>query len=569
MSRNDEIRTVLKELAELTVLDEQSPNSFRARAYDKALQSLETVSVELADMSLAELKALPGIGESIAHKIREHVDTGRIDKLEELRAKYPREILLISRIPGVGPKTLERLRNELGIQSLADLVAAIDAQRVRALPGLGAKTEEKIKAGIDRLGFKTEQRTPIAVAMAEAMRFAERLSAHPKVTGVVPCGSLRRQRETVGDIDLVVGTESAEEVAEWILALPGIQRVIGSGLAKTSVIGASGLQVDLRYVRPEDYGAAILYFTGSKAHNIRLRQLAMERGWTLNEYALTEESTGARVASRTEEEIYRALSLPFIPPPMREDTGEIEAGLAGTLTNPLSEGSLQGDLHVHTTASSEGRSPLAEVVAAAAGRGYRYLAIADRSLTREALARQREEIDALRPRYPDLLLLHGCEIDISPDGSLDPDLRPEGGWCIAALHGPFDLPPSKQTDRLIRAVSDPSVRMIARLTGRLIGGQAGAEFDVDAVIDAIVKNDVAIEINSALSRLDPPAPLLRRAAQRGALFAVSSDAYHVSELAQIRFGVYQGQRGWVEPDRVVNAWPHERLSRWLGQVIQR
>lgn len=577
MSRNDEIRALLRELGELTVIDEQSPTSFRARAYEKAVQSLENVSVELADTSLDDLKALAGIGESTAAKIREWVDSGRITKLDALRVKHPKDVVQLSRIPGIGPKTLHRLRAELGITNLADLVAAIDAEKLRVLPGLGAKTEERIKQGIERLGLvHGDQRLPIAEAMDEALRWVDRVSEHPAVTAVVPAGSLRRQRETVGDIDLIVATESPDAVSAWLATLPAVHRVLVSGGLKTSVIGATGLQVDLRYVRPEDLGAALLYFTGSKAHNIRLRQLAIDRGWTLNEYALTVASTGERIAADTEEAVYAALGLPWIPPPMREDAGEIEAARDGTLPRPFEESDLRGDLHVHTTYSGDGRSTLSDVVQAAAARSYRYLAITDHAenlaingISRDEIARQADELARLQETVPQLRLLRGIELNIAPDGSLDydPDFRASLDWCVAAVHTAYDLPQAAQTARVIRAMADPAVRVIGHLTGRMIGSRPGIELDIDAILDALASYGVALEINSALPRLDAAAPVLRRAADRGVLFALSTDAHHVSELGRTRWGVRQAQRGWVDPDRIVNTWSRERFDAWLAHRL--
>ncbi|MEQ1503385.1 MAG: DNA polymerase/3'-5' exonuclease PolX [Myxococcota bacterium] len=573
MSRNDEIRALIRELGELTVLNEQNPNGFRARAYERAAQSLENVSVELCELPVEALKAIPGIGDSTAQKIRAYVTDGRIDKLDALRAKFPKDVVALSRIPGIGPKTLHKLRTELKIENLADLKAALDAETIRNLPGLGEKTEIKIRQGIERLGLvHGDTRLPIAEAMAEALRWVDWVGAHPSVTAVVPAGSLRRQRETVGDIDLIVATEAADDVAAWLATLPVVHRVLVSGGLKTSVIGATGYQVDLRYVLPADLGAALLYFTGSKAHNIKLRQLAMDRGWVLNEYALSDTATGARIASETEDAIYAALGLPTIPPPMREDAGEIEAARDHTLPRALAEGDLRGDLHVHTTYSGDGRSVLSDVVAAAAGRGYRYLAITDHAenlaingISRDRLREQADELAGLQEQYPTLRLLRGSELNIAPDGSLDydPEFRASLDWCVAAVHTAFDLPQARQTERVIAAIADPAVRVIGHLTGRMIGHRPGIELDVDAVLDALASYGVALEINSALPRLDAAAPVLRRAMAKGVLFAVSTDAHHVSELTRTRWGVRQAQRGWVDPDRVVNTWDADRFGAWL------
>jgi DNA polymerase (family 10) len=316
-----------------------------------------------------------------------------------------------------------------------------------------------------------------------------------------------------------------------------------------------------------------MYFTGSKAHNIKLRQLAIDRGWTLNEYALTVVETGEVVAAATEAEIYAALGLPLIPPPMREDSGEIEAAREGTLPRALEASDLLGDLHVHTTYSGDGRSTLADVVSAAHGRGYRYLAITDHGedlaingISRDDLARQADELAGLQEQFPTLRLMRGCELNIGPDGGLDydPEFRASLDWCVAAVHTAYDLPQARQTERLIRAIADPCVRVIGHLTGRMIGRRPGIQVDVDAVLDALVHYGVLLELNSALPRLDAAAPVLRRAREKNVLFAVSTDAHHVRELSRTRWGARQAQRGWVDPERVVNTWAPERFEDWLA-----
>jgi DNA polymerase (family X) len=329
------------------------------------------------------------------------------------------------------------------------------------------------------------------------------------------------------------------------------------------VLTRSGLQVDLRVVAAEHLGAATLYFTGSKAHNIRLRQRALERGWTLNEYALTHAETGQVVASRTEQDIYRALELAWVPPPMREDTGEVELAAKGELPALVTLADLRGDLHCHTTLSGDGRSTLEEIVAGAAARGYEYLAITDHGedltingVPRDRLLAQKDELVRVGERYPDLHLLHGCELNIGPDGGLDYDdeTRAALDFCIAGVHSHFDLPQAKQTERIIKAMHDPSVKVIAHLTGRRIGHRPGIDLDADAIFEAAVETGTAIELNASLARLDAAADLIRRAPD-GVLFTISTDCHHTRDQDRMRWGVEYSQRGWLAKDRVLNTRP--------------
>jgi DNA polymerase (family X) len=567
-SRNSQIIEALRELAELTILDEGSAQSFRARAYEMAALELEGVRGEIAELSQRELTAIEGIGKSLAAKIRALADTGRIEKLEELRAKYPPSYRELTRVPGIGPKTAARLRLELGVESVGDLRLAIDQQRVRALPRMGEKTEAKLARAIERAGsFGKSHRAPIADALPIAERLVGSLEALDEVERVQYCGSLRRFRETVADIDLIAASSAPAAVMEAFCGAPEVSEVIARGDTKSSIVTARGLQVDLRVVSRDQYGAAILYFTGSKAHNIKLRQLALRRGWTLNEYGLTELDTGRVIASESEEAIYEALDLPLIAPPMREDTGEVERAADGSLPARLTPEDLRGDLHVHTDRSGDARSPLEEVVAAAAARGYAYLAITDHGenlaangVSRAELEAQRRELEALRPRYPALTILQGCELNIGPRGELDYDdgFRRGLDFCIAGVHSHFELDAEAQTRRVIAAMEDPSVRAIAHLTGRRV------ELDVRAVLEAAARTGTAIEINSSLARLDAPADILRLAGELGVRFTLSSDAHRASGLAASRFGVELATRGWVSPDQVVNTWPRAEFLRWAA-----
>jgi DNA polymerase (family 10) len=575
----DEILAHLRELAELTVLDEQNPQSFRARAYENAVNALGACGDEIARMSKAELKAIDGVGASMADKIRELIDTGKIAKLEELRKKYPPEYVELSKIPGLGPKRMARLHAELGVASVADLRKAIDSQRLRELSGFGVKMEGTLRKAIERLGMTgKERRTPIAEAMPLARRVVAALADVPGVERVEYCGSLRRFRETIGDIDIVVAANDSAPVMEAFVALPLVSDVLARGDTKTSVLTQGGLQIDLRVVALAEHGAAILYFTGSKSHNIKLRQRALARGLTLNEYGLSNIESGAIVAAATEEEIYAALDLAWIPPPMREDTGEIERSAEGTLPVGPALDEIRGDLHVHTVLSGDGRSPLEDIVALAAERGYQYLAITDHGedlvmngVSRQDLVKQRDDLARLGERYPKLELMHGCELNIGPKGGLDydPDFRMELDWCVAAVHSHFDLGQADQTKRIIKAMEDPAVNVIGHLTGRYIGRRPGIDVDVDAVLQAAVETGTAIEINSALDRLDVAAGVLRRAHELGVLFLIDTDSHHVSEFERMQWGCLQAARGWLPKERVLNTWPRQKFLTWARKKRKR
>jgi DNA polymerase (family 10) len=563
---------LFRELVELTVLDEGSPNAFRARAYENALEAIRTYRGDLKALSEKELTKIDGIGSSTARKIREYFQAGTISKLEELRAKYPPDFVELGKIPGLGPKTLVRLRQELGIGNLSDLRAAIDARKIRELHGLGQKMEEKLLHAIDRMGLTgKDQRTPIAKALPLARELVAELEKLPGVERAQYCGSLRRLRETIADIDIVAASKTATAVVESFLKLPAVSEVIGSGDTKTSVLTSTGLQVDLRVVEPHQFGAACQYFTGSKAHNIKLRQRALDRGWLLNEYGLSVAETGEVVASGSEEAIYQALGLRFIPPPMREDRGEVELAAEGSLPPPVLLEELRGDLHVHTTLSGDGHSSLEEIVAAAAARGYAYLALTDHAenlamngVTREELLVQRKQIGELQKAYPAMKLLHGVELNIGPEGQLDYDLqfRRSFDWAVAGIHSHFELDSAKQTRRVLTAMEDPAVNAIAHLTGRRIGRRSGVELDVDAVLQKAVETGTAIEINAALGRLDASSEVLYRARDLDVTFVLSSDSHHTRELARMEWGVLHATRGWVPPAKIANTWPKEKFLDW-------
>jgi DNA polymerase (family 10) len=565
-----DVLDMLRELAELTVLDEADPQSFRVRAYETAAQAIAAQASDLGKLTPKELQQIHGIGRSTADKIRELIETGRVTKLEALRAKHPASVVALLRIPGLGPKAVGKLRAELGVASLEDLRRALAEQRVRTLSGFGAKSEERIAEALAKLEAEGSlARTPIAVALPLAARIVERLREVPGVAHAEWCGSLRRFAETVGDLDVVVAASDPAPVMEAFVALPFVERVLGRGASKTSAVTRRGLQIDLRVVADHQLGAALLYFTGSKAHNIELRQRALARGMTLNEYALSTVDGGHVVASATEAEIYAALGLPWIPPVLREGAGEIDAAERGALPAPI--GAITGDFHVHTELSGDGRSTLDEVVGAARARGCRVLAITEHAegtrsgVGREAMLAQRGRIRALQAELGDTLrLLHGVELNIGPNGELDWDaeFRSSFDWCLASVHDHFELDRAAQTRRVVAAMQDPSVRMIGHLSARLIGTRPAIALDLDAVFAAAEATGTALEVNGGLPRLDCSVDAIRRGSARDVLFVLTSDAHHARELERVRFAASNAERAWLPPERVANAWPAEKLAAW-------
>ena len=565
-----DVLDMLHELAELTMLEEGDPQSFRVRAYESAASAIEAQATDLGRLTSKELQKIDGIGKSTAEKIRELLEGGKVKKLEDLRQKHPRSVVALLRIQGLGPKAVGKLRAELGVQSIDDLRRALAGHTVKALKGFGQKSEEKIASALARLDEQGSiGRTPISVALPLAERIVHEMLEVPGVSHASYCGSLRRFSETIGDIDVVVAATDAAPVMDALVKMTMVERVIGRGEAKTSVVTRRGTQVDLRVVGEKQLGAARLYFTGSKGHNIKLRQRALAREWTLNEYALSEIKGGKVIASETEEAIYEALGLPFIPPVLREDAGEIEAADKGQLPKPITR--ILGDFHVHTQVSGDGRSSLEEIVLAAKARGYRAMAITDHAegtlsgVGREPLLEQRAKIRAMQDELGDSLrLLHGVELNIGPEGELDYDLEFRRGFdfCLASVHDHFDLDRAAQTHRVVTAMHDPSVRMIGHLSARMIGGRPPIELDLDAIFAAAESTGTALEVNGGLPRLDLSVEALRRARGRNITFVLTSDAHQTSELERVRYAAQNAERAWLEPDKIVNAGSAEKLLAW-------
>ena len=572
MASRFELIRALAELAKLTALDEGSPQAFRVRAYENAIAGLESHPGELSGLTKAELTAISGVGPSTADKILEFEKTGTISKLEKLREKYPPPFVELTKIPGLGPKTLKMIRAELGVEDIDSLKVAVDEQKLRELPGLGEKSEEKIAKAIDRLGLHgKDRRTPLAEVYGFASSLAKRLEQIEGVDQAVPCGSVRRFSETIGDVDIVVSTTDPESVAKAVLGFPEVYEIIGSGGTKTSFLTREGLQVDIRTVSPPQIGSALLYFTGSKAHNIQLRQRAIDRGWLLSEYGLFEEDRV--IVSETEAEIYKALEMDFVPPTLREGGGEVKAAAEGRLPDLIERGDIKGDLHFHSDRSGDGRSSLQEMVEAAGAAGYEYVVFTDHGedlaingSSREEMLAHRDRIRELNQATPELEILFGCELNIGADGELDydPEFRLEFDYCVASIHSHFDLPEDRQTARILKALQDPAVNAIGHLTGRYVGRRPGVELDVEVVLEALAVTEVALEINGALDRLDATAEVAHRGMEMGVDVVIDTDSHHTRDLVRMDYGVLHAQRGWVTKDRVVNARPLDDFLGWVA-----
>jgi len=570
MVSNEEIAGIFAQLAEL--LEIKGEEVYRIRSYQQAARTLAGVGEPLAAVrARGALRRLPGVGEKIAEKIAEILDTGTLRKRDELLATFPPGVLALLTVPGVGPRTAGTLYRALGVDSPEALEQAALAGRIRTLRGFGEKSEAELLEGVRRLKQRSG-RLPLARAYPLAQELIAALRAAAPVTEIAPAGSLRRMREDIGDLDLLVASADPAAVMAAVAALPQAEQVLLAGPTKTSILVHGGLQVDVRVVPPEDFGAALQYFTGSKAHNVKLRTLAVRLGYKLSEYGIFRADTGARVGGRTEEEMYAPLGVRMYPPELREDRGEIERGERGELPAFVEVADLRGDLHVHS-GWSDGAATIEEMAHAARARGYAYLAIADHSggrgiahgLSPERLRAQMHAIRALDARLEGITLLCASEVDIRRDGTLDfpDDLLAELDLCIASVHSAFTLPEAEQTARLLAAMENPYVDVLGHLTGRLIGERDPIRLDIRRVLAAAAARGVALEVNSWPERLDLNDEHILLARELGTSLVIDTDAHAPAHLANIAFGVVTARRGWALPEDVLNTLPLETFRRRL------
>ncbi|WP_436757338.1 DNA polymerase/3'-5' exonuclease PolX [Streptosporangium sp. V21-05] len=557
---NDDVAAALEEYAELFAMN--GGDAFRVRSYQKAARAIAGFP---DDITTVPVRSVSGVGEAIAKKVEEYLERGSFRQLDDLREKVPQGVRRLTRVASLGPKKAVFLFQELGIDSPEALVKAIGEGRLDGVKGFGAKTVENLLKGVEHLAEHSAR-----MHTGTAMDLAERVVASlPGAERIAYAGSLRRMKDTVGDIDvLVVGPES---LMDDFKAQPYVAEVVASGEKKTSIRTAQGVQVDLRLVPAESWGAAMMYFTGSKEHTVHLREIIVKKGWKLSEYGLFD---GDRViAAATEEEVFEALGMEWIPPTLREDGGEIAAALKHELPKLVTVKDLKGDLHTHTDLT-DGIASLEDMVAAAAARGYAYYAVTDHApdlamhrMKLEKALEQRERIQKLQKKYPKTRLLHGSELNIAPDGSVDWPAEVLEGFdvCVASVHSHFNQSKAEMTRRFVTACENPHVHIIGHPTTRRIGIRPSVDADWEEVFRAAARTGTAMEIDSFPDRSDLPADLVRLAHHHGVKFSVDSDAHAVPHLDNQRFGIGVAQRGWLTTDDVINTWPLKRLLAFLGR----
>ena len=551
----------LELLADLLEIEGEA--AFRVLAYRRAAQRVRDTGGPVAQLALdGKAKELPGIGATIQEKIVQIVDKGEIEALAKRRKTIPPEVVDFLRIPGLGPKTVRKIWQELGVTTLADLKSAARDQRLRTLPGLGAKVEENILKSVGRKKKATgPPRTLLGQALPALLAVVEVLREHPAAERVSEAGSARRRRETVRDLDIIATANDPAALTDYFTKLTWVSEVAAKGPTKATVVSHDGFRFDLRVVPPECYGNLLQHFTGSKEHNIALREEAQRRGLSVSEYGVTEVESGEVLTAESEEELYERLGYAFIPPELRENGGELEAARKGELPNLVEPGQLRGDLHTHSHWSADGKNTLEEMVEAANARGYAYYAITDHShyLREDRLGAQAKEIDKLAKRVEPLKLLKGVEVNIKADGTLDmPDeLLAERDWVVASIHTAFQREP---TERIIAAMENPHVDVIGHLTGRKLSRREPMEIDIERVVEKALETGTFLEINSQPDRLDLSDVNARLAGEAGVKIVVSSDAHQLKALDYVDFGIAQARRAWLTADQIANTrtWPQLR-----------
>ena len=569
---NREVAALFANIGDL--LEIKGENRFKIIAYRNAADHIENLGLDLYDLweSGADLRSLEGIGQAISDKINELFSTGKLGFWDKLAAELPPSLVEVLAIPDVGPKLTKTIWEELGITTVAEVKAAAQQGKLQTLPRMGAKSEARILASIETLERRETGRMHLGVAWPLAMRVVTMLKALPKVSQIEPAGSLRRMRETIGDLDFVVATEQPARVMAVFKSLPDVEEVIAAGETKTSVRFRNGMQADLRCVLPQQWGAALQYFTGNKNHNVKVRELAQKKGYSLNEYALTRESDGEPLLFADEVALYEFLGLRYISPYLREDRGEIEAALKNKLPKLLEAGDIKGEVHCHST-WSDGTASIEEMARAALAKGYQYLAITDHSqslgvangLTVERLGQQRREIDEVQARVPHIRLWQGSEVEVRADGALDfPDeVLAQLDFVVASVHTGLRQDRDTLTRRALAAIRNPHVKLLAHPTGRLLPRREGGDFDMEALMQAAAETGTMLEINASPERLDLKDTHARRAIELGVRLIINCDAHHPDDFDNLHFGVATACRGWATAENIANTRSAEEFVAML------
>ena len=566
---NTQIAHIFEHMAEM--LELKGGNQFRVRAYQNTARALNNLSERVEDMVQAgsDLSKLSNIGKSSAEKIKEIVGTGTCKRLQELKSEIPESLTELIQIPQLGARKVKLINDKLGVESVEDLETACKEHRVRELEGMGAKTEENILKGIQTVQAASG-RTMLKEALEQVNAIGRLLEERTEISQWQVAGSFRRQRETVGDLDILVESTDRNATADSILGSDLVEDVIGSGQQKVSVRLYGGLQVDFRFFEKDAFGAALMYFTGSKSHNIAVRQRAIESGWKLNEYGLFEDNK--QIGGKTEEDIYRSLDMSWVPPELREDAGEIEAAVNGELPCLVEQSQMYGDLHCHTVAS-DGKNTIEEMAFAAKARGYEYLGICDHSkavsvangLDEERILKHASDIREVSEKFRDFRIMAGIEVDILKDGTLDLDeeVLSQLDWVTASTHFHLNLSSEDMTKRLLKAIKSGVVNCIGHPFARQIGRRDPIIFDVDEVFSACADYGVCLEINSQPERLDLLDVYCRKAKEAGIKMVISTDAHTADDLDFMRFGIGIARRGWLEKDDILNTRPQNDLAAFL------
>ncbi len=570
---NNDISEILRKTADL--LEIEGADEFRVRSYRQAANSVENITDNLAEKVKdgEDLTKISDVGESIADKIKEIVNTGSLQQLEEIKERVPEELSKLLNLEGIGPERTKELHEELGIETLDELKKAVENKEVRELEGMGKKVEDKISQELQR---KRDQETRTLFARAEEY-------AEPLLDYFIECdaaqkieigGSYRRRKETIGDLDILITGSDVDAIMDYFTNFEDVQDVIKRGESRTSVHLRSDIRVDVAVIKDESYGAALLYFTGSKEHGIHLRDRALDMDLKVNEYGVFPEDEDESIAGETEEEMYEVLNLKWIPPEMREDRGEIEASEKGTLPNLITLDDLKGDIHMHTT-HTDGDASIREMAKAAKEYGHDYIAITDHTkrvsvaggLEADELAEELDEIEKADEKIDDIRILKGAEVDILKDGSLDlpDDILEKLDICICSVHYHTDLPEDEQTKRILKAMDNPNIDILGHPSGRLIQEREPMALDMEKIIDKAAENDIVLEINANPHRLDLDDRHCMMAKDKGVKMSISTDAHSVGELHNMKYGVYQARRGWLEADDIINTLSADELLKMLGR----